>query len=300
MRIDHYSLELFISVAETGSIARSASLKHIAASALSRRLTDLEAVIGVPLLVRSATGVELTEAGRHALSCARAVDEQLRQMAREIQSLSGEVAGVVRLFANASAIVGFLPELLKRFQAHYPRVEIALTEVISDEVVRACLDGRADVGISANGETSANLQTWHFAQDPLMIVLPPGHELESHDTLTFDDVIRFPVVALQSGGSLDQMLKERANAARTPLNLAVTVNSFDAQCRMVEAGLGIGIVPTSAASAFAGSHNFVRRPLVEKWAQSRSLHVHAFRKTPLLRPVQALIDFLTQRELPPS
>jgi len=295
MRIDHYSLELFISVAETGSIARAASLNHIAASALSRRLTDLEAVMGLPLLIRSAAGVELTEAGRHALSCAKSVDGQLRQMAREIQSLGGQVAGTVRLFANASAIVGFLPELLKGFQAAYPLVEIALTEQISDEVVRACLDGRADVGISANSEAPSQLQTWHLADDPLMVVLPPGHELEQHDTVAFDDVIRYPVVALQAGGSLDQVLKERAEAARTPLKLVVTVNSFDAQCRMVEAGLGIGVVPTSAASAFAGSRNFVRKPLDEAWARNRSLQVHAHRKTPALRAVQALIDFLTHK-----
>ena len=295
MRIDHYSLELFISVAETGSIARAASLNHIAASALSRRLTDLEAVMGLPLLIRSAAGVELTEAGRHALSCAKSVDGQLRQMAREIQSLGGQVAGTVRLFANASAIVGFLPELLTGFQAAYPLVEIALTEQISDEVVRACLDGRADVGISANPEAPSQLQTWHFADDPLMVVLPPGHELEQHDTVAFDDVIRYPVVALQAGGSLDQVLKERAEAARTPLKLVVTVNSFDAQCRMVEAGLGIGVVPTSAASAFAGSRNFVRKPLDEAWARNRSLQVHAHRKTPALRAVQALVDFLTYK-----
>ncbi|MFM0052346.1 LysR substrate-binding domain-containing protein [Caballeronia grimmiae] len=295
MRIDHYSLELFISVAETGSIARAASLNHIAASALSRRITDLEAVMGLPLLIRSAAGVELTEAGRHALSCAKSVDGQLRQMAREIQSLGGQVAGTVRLFANASAIVGFLPELLKGFQAAYPLVEIALTEQISDEVVRACLDGRADVGISANPEAPSQLQTWHFADDPLMVVLPPGHELEQHDTVAFDDVIRYPVVALQAGGSLDQVLKERAEAARAPLKLAVTVNSFDAQCRMVEAGLGIGVVPTSAASAFAGSRNFVRKPLDEAWARNRSLQVHAHRKTPALRAVQALVDFLTHK-----
>jgi DNA-binding transcriptional LysR family regulator len=205
------------------------------------------------------------------------------------------VAGTVRLFANASAIVGFLPELLKGFQAAYPLVEIALTEQISDEVVRACLDGRADVGISANSEAPSQLQTWHFADDPLMVVLPPGHELEQHDTVAFDDVIRYPVVALQAGGSLDQVLKERAEAARAPLKLVVTVNSFDAQCRMVEAGLGIGVVPTSAASAFAGSRNFVRKPLDEAWARNRSLQVHAHRKTPALRAVQALVDFLMHK-----
>ncbi|WP_206956196.1 LysR family transcriptional regulator [Trinickia acidisoli] len=296
MRVDPYSLELFISVVHEGSIARAASRNHIAPSALSRRIADLEAAMGLALLIRSPSGVELTEAGRHAFARAVAVHDQLQTLAREVQSLSGQVAGVVRLYANASAIVGFLPERLKAFQARYPLVQIALTEHISDEVIRACLDDRADVGISANSKTPGGIESWHFAGDPLMVVLPLGHELAAVDTLTFHDVIQFPLVALQAGGSLDSMLKERADAARTPLKLSVTVNSFDAQCRMVEAGLGIGIVPTSAASAFAGSRAFMRRPLAETWAQERSLRIHALRKSSRLKAVQALIDSLRQTE----
>ena len=292
MRIDPYSLELFISVIEEGSIARAASRSHIAPSALSRRIADLEAAIGVALLIRSPSGVQPTEAGRHAYASARAIHGQLESMAREVQSMSGEIAGVVRLFANASAIVGFLPERLTTFKARYPLVEIALTEQISDEVIRACLDDRADIGITARGKTPAGLESWHFADDPLMVVLPPDHELAQADALSFAEVTRFPLVALQAGGSLDQTLKEHAEAARLPLNVTVTVNSFDAQCRMVEAGLGIGIVPTSAASAFAGSHNFVRVPLRESWGSERSLHVHAPRTSSRLKAVQALIDTL--------
>ena len=293
MRIDPFSLELFISVVQEGSIARAASRNHIAASALSRRIADLESAMGLALLIRSPSGVELTEAGRHAFSRAVSVHDQLQSFAREVQSLSGEVAGVVRLYANASAIVGFLPERLKAFQAHYPLVRIALTEQISDEVIRACMDDRADVGISASGKASGGLESWHFADDPLMVVLPLDHELAALEAPTFSDLLRFPLVALQAGGSLDLLIKERADAARTPLKLSVTVNSFDAQCRMVEAGLGIGIVPTSAASAFAGSHAFVRRPLDETWATSRTLRVHALRKSSRLKAVQALIEALT-------
>ncbi|KHK55818.1 LysR family transcriptional regulator [Ralstonia sp. A12] len=296
MRIDPYSLELFISVVEEGSIARAASRNHIAPSALSRRVADFEAAIGLPLLIRSSKGVELTEAGRHAFSRAVSVHDQLQSLEREVRSLSGEVAGVVRLCANTSAIVGFLPERLKSFQSRYPLVQIALTERISDEVVRACIDDRADVGISANSKMPSGLESWHFADDPLMVVLPPGHELASVDALVFNDIIRFPLVALQAGGSLDRLLKERADAAQMPLKLTVTVNSFDAQCRMVDAGLGIGIIPTSAASALAGSLGLVHRPLNEVWATSRSLRVHALRKSPRLKAVQALIDMLIQNQ----
>ncbi|SAL11595.1 LysR family transcriptional regulator [Caballeronia peredens] len=296
MRIDPYSLELFISVVEEGSIARAASRNHIAPSALSRRIADLESAIGVALLIRSPSGVQLTEAGEHAYSSARSIHGQLESMAREIRSLSGQIAGVVRLHANASAIVGFLPERLTLFKARYPLVDIALTEQISDEVIRACLDDRADVGISASTKTHAGLESWHFADDPLMVVLPTDHELAAAHALSFAEVIRFPLVALQAGGSLDQTLKEYADTARAPLNVSVTVNSFDAQCRMVDAGLGIGIVPTSAASAFAGSHNFARVPLRETWGSERRLHVHAPRKSSRLKAVQALIDVLTDIE----
>jgi len=296
MRIDPYSLELFISVVEEGSIARAANRSHIAPSALSRRIADLEAAIGVALLIRSPSGVQLTEAGQHAYASARSIHGQLEGMAREVRSMSGQIAVVVRLYANASAIVGFLPERLTLFKTRYPLVEIALTEQISDEVIRACLDDRADVGISASTKVHAGLDSWHFAEDPLMVVLPPGHELAQAEALSFLEVTRFPLVALQAGGSLDQTLKEHADAARVPLNVTVTVNSFDAQCRMVEAGLGIGIVPTSAASAFAGSRNFVRVPLRESWGRGRRLQVHAPRKSSRLKAVQALIDTLVEFE----
>lgn len=296
MRIDPYSLELFISVVEEGSIARAANRHHIAASALSRRMADLEAAVGMPLLIRSHGGVALTEAGREALARAMSLHTQLQTFAREVQSLGGQIAGVVRLYANASAIVGFLPERLKAFQAAYPLVQIELTEAVSEEVVRACMEDRADVGVSASTATPAALESWHFAHDPLMVVLPPDHELVAMETLDFADVVRFALVALQAGGSLDRLIHERADAQRAPLKVAVTVNSFDAQCRMVEAGLGIGVVPTSAACAFAGSRGFVRRPLGDAWAVERSLQVHALRKSSRLRAVQALIDLLIASE----
>ncbi|WP_087670821.1 LysR family transcriptional regulator [Caballeronia humi] len=292
MRIDPYSLELFLVVAREGSITRAARLEHIAPSALSRRIADLEESIGLPLLIRSPVGVELTEAGRHAFVRATQLHDDLQSLAREVQSLSGQVSGTVRLFANASAIVGFLPEKLKLFQARYPLVQIALTERISDEVLRACIEDRTDVGVCAALRAKpSGVESWHFADDPLMVVLPPDHELSVKESLTFEDVLRYPLVTLQAGGALDQALRERAEANHVSLQVSVTVNSFDAQCRMVGVGLGIGIVPRSAASAFAGTGNFARRHLNETWG-TRELHVYALRKSSRLKAVQALIDAL--------
>jgi DNA-binding transcriptional LysR family regulator len=243
------------------------------------------------LLVRSARGIELTDAGKCMFDRGNRIEEDLRDLVNEIRSLSGSVAGTVRLFANASSIVGFLPERLRDFSLAYPDVDVALQEQLSWEVVRACVDDRADVGISVATEVPKGLESWHFASDPLLVVVPVGHPLEAYEKLSFTQLVESGLVGLQAGGALDRLLHERADIAKVSLKLKVTVNSFDAVCRMVEAGLGVAIVPQSAAAAYAGTGRFARRPLDEAWIE-RELRLYALRKTPRLRAVDVLIDML--------
>ena len=113
-RLDPYSLQLFITAADEGSIARAAAKEHIAPSALGRRLADLEHAFGLPLFVRSAHGIELTEVGQVAYKGARHFEATLEALLRDVQSSSGVVSGKVRLFANASSVVGYLRSVAKR------------------------------------------------------------------------------------------------------------------------------------------------------------------------------------------
>ena len=289
--LDPYSLQLFLAAADEGSIARAAANKNIAPSALSRRLADLEHTFGVALFVRSARGIELTDAGQIAYERARQFETDLETLLRDVQSLRGVVTGRVRLFANASSVVGFLPERLKAFSAAYPMVAIELRERLSGEIVRACLDNVADIGVCATDEIPNGLEVWDFAQDLLMVVLPPGHPLGAQSKVRFAAVLDHPLVTIQTGGSMDRMMRDRAAAASLTLRVAVSVNSFDAVCRMVEVGLGIAIMPSSAASAYAGSGQFERRELDEPWVR-RQLRLVALRKSSRSAAVEALIGAL--------
>ncbi|KRB40906.1 MULTISPECIES: LysR family transcriptional regulator [unclassified Acidovorax] len=288
-RVDAYSLRLFAAVAQEGSIVRAAAREHIAPSALSRRLTDLEHAFGTPLLVRSPRGVQLTEAGLLVFERGQQIDQGLQQLAREVQSLDGRVAGTVRVAANTSAVVGFLPERLKTLLARHPALHVSLKELDTPEVVRSCLDDHADVGVGVCMDVPAGMERWHFASDPLLVVLPRGHVLARRSAVGFAQALEWPLIGVRAGGSLDRFVHAQALAAGRSLQMAVSVGSFDAVCRMVEAGLGIAIVPQSAAAAYAGSRHFVRRPLQEDWA-ARELCLYALRKTPRLRSVQAVID----------
>ena len=116
-RLDPYSLQRFPAAAEEGSLARAATRGHIARSALSRRIGDLETVFGTPLFIRSAHGITLTGAGRAACEAARRFQASLVTLSRGIQCASGTITGHPRLFANASSVVGFLPGRWKAFAA---------------------------------------------------------------------------------------------------------------------------------------------------------------------------------------
>jgi DNA-binding transcriptional LysR family regulator len=280
-----------MSAAREGSLARAAEKEHIATSALSRRISYLEHVLGASLLVRSARGISLTEAGRIALARGTRIEADLQSLAREVQAQTGQLSGTLRVVANPSAIVGYLPERLRAFRGDYPGVDVALQESSSREVVRACLDDQADVGIGVAMEVSPGIETWFFARDPLIVVLPRGHYAARKQSLAFADVVAHPMVAIQSGGWLDRLVRTKAEELGVALSICVSVNSFDAVCRMVEAGLGIGILPSSAASGYAGVRRFARRPLSEPWAE-RELRLYALRKTPRLPAVDAFIGTL--------
>jgi DNA-binding transcriptional LysR family regulator len=294
-RIDLYSLRLFVSTARVGSIARAADIEHIAPSALSRRISELEHVLGLPLLIRSPRGIELTEAGKMVLAGGERIDKDLDQLARDVHTQGGQTAGTVRLFANPSSIIGFLPERLKAFREAFPLVDVALRDRTTGEVIRACLDDRADVGVGVRTHVSSGMDSWFFAVDPLVLVLPEGHELAKKRRVRFADVLAFPMIGMQAGGALDQLLQERAVGTGVAPTINVFVNSFDAVCRLVEVGLGIAIVPTSIVAAYGRNQPFVCRKLDEPWTH-RELSLYALRKNPRPRSVEALIDALRSRD----
>jgi len=290
-RIDPYSVRLFASAARAGSIVRAAQQEHIAPSALSRRLADLEHAFGTPLLIRSPRGIEPTDAGRLVLARGEKLDEELQSLVRDVQSLGGEVRGTVRLYANMSAVIGFLPERLRAFMHAHPGVEVSLLENDTRDVIRACLDDLADVGVGVDMPVPAGLDAWPFASDPLQVVVRKDHPLAKRKSLGFAQALEHSLIGVHQGGALDRSLHERAAALQRPFAPTVSVSSFDAVCRMVEAGLGIAIIPRSAAAAYAGNPRFARLALDEPWAM-RELRMYALRKSPRPRAVTAAIEAL--------
>lgn len=294
MKFDLRDLELFVAVADAGSIARAAERSHTVASAVSKRISDLEEDFGTPLLARGAKGVELTAAGHAFLVRARVLLNQARQLDEEMRRHASGSHGYVRVFANISATVEFLPTALASFAVRHPEVHVHLEEHISSAIAQAVADSSADIGIVSESPVIDGLLTWPFRSDELVAVMPSSHALSRRESIAFAEILDQPFIGLHAGSSLHNLLTHAAGDAERVLNWRIHVASFDAAFAMVAAGLGVSIAPRAATSSYVRS-NLARVPLTDSWAQ-RQLYLCVRSGTALHSAAQLLLEHLKPGE----
>ena len=251
-RMDLTSLQLFVAVCELGSIGKAAEREFIAASAVSKRLSDLEATLDTTLLYRHTRGVDLTPAGESLLHHARSVLYSLEKMQGELSEYADGVRGHVRIHASISAIVQFLPEDLGDFIRQHAEVKVDLEEHLSTEVVRAVQEGAADLGICNTADGTGALQTLPYRQDQLVLIVPRGHALSRHASLHFEDTLEFDHVGLHANSSIYLAMHHAAARSGRSIRLRIHVTGLDAMCRMIQNGLGVGVMPRRAFELMHG------------------------------------------------
>lgn len=272
MRFDPVSLALFVRVVEEGSIAAAARAEHIAAAAVSARLSDLERALGTALLRRGRQGVEPTAAGLAFAGMARGVLRAMDDAHLEMKAHATGARGQVRVFANISAITQFLPGELRAFLARHPGVQVRLEEHISADVARAVAENRADVGVFTVGPHLPPLETFPYHRDRLVALVPRRHPLARRRAVRFGDLLDFPFVGLHTGSAINLQLARAAGELGRALHLRVQVTSYDALCHMVGHALGVGVLPERAAEPFLGALGLRALALDEPWA-ARELRV---------------------------
>ncbi|CAN7156839.1 LysR family transcriptional regulator [Pseudomonas sp. LjRoot71] len=292
MQYDLIDLRLFVAIAEAKNLTRGAERVHLAASSASHRMRLLEASIGTPLLLREPRGVSLTRAGESLLRHARQVFAQLEQMHADLTPYAKGVRGHVSLWANTHATHTFLPDSLSTFLQRHPQVSISLEEHTSPHVLMAVARGEVEVGVVAGAIEGAEVELIPYREDRLVLIAPLDYPLATCDSSLFAQVLDYPFVMLHSGSAIHTFTMNAAAALGRHLEVRIQVRSFEAVCRMVSAGVGIGMVPRSAVSDGALRMPLAVVELEETWAQ-RDLKV-CVRKRELLSGFAAeLVDCLT-------
>ena len=294
MIIDPLSLKLFVSIAEEGTIAAAAEREHIAASAVSKRISELEDVFHTQLLRRTNKGVVPTEAGITLLRLARGVLHDLNNITLQIREYASGVRGHVRLSANISSINQFLPAEIKSFMNIHPQVHVHLEANNSEVIVNAVAENAADVGIITMGAYRHDLEYFPYHSDQLIVITPKEHPLANMRSISFRETLDYDFVGLPVGSALhNQLLRAAHELDKTP-KLRIQVNSFDALCLMVEAGLGIGIVPKGAAKPYFKGLRIRSITLDEPWA-NRELKICTRSLEALPAAARLLVEHLRKK-----
>ena len=293
-RFDFVTLKLFISVADEGRLTAAAEREHLALAAVSKRISDLEALVGTTLLYRRPRGVELTPAGQAFLHHARRIMDNIERLHAELSEYGEGVRGHVRIHSNTSAIIAFLPQDLSAFSRLYPEIKIDLQERVSSEIIAAVRDGLTDIGIFAGHVAAPDLQQLSYRHDRLVLMTPIDHPLAERESIAFNEALAFDFIGLQQDASLQSLLNEQANLAGKALRMRIQVRSFDAICRMIHHGMGVGVLPEQTIYRDLGDLQLKSIPLSDPWAQ-RELVIGMRRYASLHVTARHLVDHLTQK-----
>lgn len=220
-------LRLLVAAAEAGTLGRAALRLHVSQPALTRRLQNLEALAGVPLLERSPRGVSLTPAGRRLYEHAR----PLLGAADEVEAVIAELrqeAAPVRLAASHSALEAFVGDALVEVGAER-RLAVELVVANSLVVRRLVADGRADLGVAAGrpGATpTPAIREEPLCDDEVVCAVPGGHLWAQRRRITVKDLARTPMVVRDRSSNarwtVDAVLRARGLSLAPPIEEAPT------------------------------------------------------------------------------
>jgi DNA-binding transcriptional LysR family regulator len=267
-RYDLTSLELFVAVCDAKSISKAAEEQSIAASAISKRISQLEDIAGAPLITRARSGVAPTRAGMTLLEHARNVLHNVDLIDRDMASDARGLRGHIRVFANVSAIAEFLPEAIVSFLAEPKNcdIDIQVEEMASQDVVTGVRDGLAPIGICRTEVDAGDLEWIPYATDRLACVVPRDHPLAGRTSIPFVDTLDYEHAGLRAGSAMTALLRRESMHEGRLIRYRILMSTLEAAIAVAESGLVISIVPVEIAARHAMAGKICVIPLTDSWA----------------------------------
>ncbi len=298
--IDLRTLRLLVAVCDHRNIARAAEQEHIEPSAISKRIAQLEAVLGTPLLVRERRGVAPTAAGVAVLEHARSVLFTIDRIENDVASMGGGVKGHVRMLASASAIAESLLDDVAGFMGdpENGNIKVDIEERFSRDLVSQLREGLAQIGVCWDEVDLRGLEHRPSRTDRLAVAVHPAQPQATRRTLRFEQTLDYEHVGLPPSAAVHALLQRAAARWGRTMASRVIVSNFDAAFRVVAANLGISIIPAEVGSAVAAVHGIRMIPLTDAWARRR--FVVCFRDREALPPAaQRMVTYLVERARAP-
>jgi len=293
IHFDLTDMQLLVNIIDARSLTRGSERSHLSLPAASNRVKNMEMHLGTPLLYRSSQGVTPTPSGEAFVRHARIVLRQIEHLRGDIQEYAHGVKGQVRICATTSAMSEFMPLALSRYLSAHPDVNVQLQERPSSAVVKAVADGAVDIGVAAGFNQADNVQFLPYHTDRLVLVVHASHSLAEREDVAFSETFGLDYVGLSDWSAIHAFLVQAASRQGFPLRFRVEVGSFEAVCRMIEANVGVGVIPELVARRHANTMNIQVVRLRDEWAE-RELRVCVRDLDQLPTFTRELVDLLVQ------
>lgn len=233
----------FLSVAETENFTAAADALCTTQSAVSNLIKEMERELDLRLFERTTRTVRLTDAGREFLPSAQRVFTEFQSAMAKAKSIAEQRRAQVTVAASPLMASLLLPAAIVEFQAQCPKINIVLRDAPYDQIRRLVLDGEAEVGFGLMPEAEPALTGEILAEGPLNLLFPAGHPLEKVEQLGWHDIAKYPFIALTSENGTRKMAEQCAAESGVTLKPAYEVSFIWTAISMVDAGLGVCVVP---------------------------------------------------------
>jgi DNA-binding transcriptional LysR family regulator len=262
MSINFEALDLraFVAVIDLEGFHRAAETLNLSQSALSRRIQRLEAAVGAALLERTTRRVALTTAGRELLPLVRRMLDEFDSSLFAMREVGRQRGGQITLACVPTAAFYFLPSVIARFNEQYPNIRFRILDLSANEGLESVARGEVEFGINLLGASDPELTFEPLIEDPFVLACRRDHPLANRDLLTWSDLEGQPLVAVSRTSGNRILLDAALVRAGVRLSWSYEVTHLSTSLGLVEAGLGISVLP-KLATPQADHPIIVTRPI---------------------------------------
>ena len=260
MNLTLRQMRAFVEVTRQGSFTGAARTLSLTQSAVSALVRDLEEQLGLTVFDRTTRRVTLTDAGAHLLQLAERVLRDVESAVTEAKGLLDKSIGRVVVAASPLAAATLLPKMISRFAQLYPKVSVELHDVLTEHILHSVRAGSADIGVGTFERSSTELELSTLYEDVLGAVLPASSPLARRKTLRWRDLEGQATIALSGSSAFRPLIDSTiANQAITLGPRRLEVGYMGTAVALVEAGLGVSVLPERAAALIRSPNACFRR-----------------------------------------
>ena len=269
---DTVTLRVFLAVARLGSIGAAARSEHIAASAASRRISDLETDLDTILVSRTPAGASLTPAGQAFAHHCEHVLNLYADIRADLKRFADGQAGNFRIAVIPWAMGGSLPFIIAQFKEKFPEVHVTVQEIFTNDGIRFLREDLADLVIIYDAVDFDGYETFLFKKNPIWVIGAKDHPLFLQHTdeapINFKDTLDYEYISFHEGGIMDELIAEARRKEGKSIYYDTKVMRVESLLKCVEAGFGLGAIGEKDLQRVLNErHPKVKAiPLADDWA----------------------------------